>query len=56
MMMNIILWIVRGLNKIYKQKELKKFSRENKVVLMVVLENRVKEPNDNSIIKKVFSN
>ncbi|XP_019255064.1 PREDICTED: uncharacterized protein LOC109233643 [Nicotiana attenuata] len=55
-MMNIIVWNVRGMNKVYKQKELKTFIRENKVVLIAVLENRVKETKAESIIKKIFNN
>lgn len=33
------------MNKVYKQKELKVFYMENKVVLIAVVENRVKERN-----------
>ncbi|XP_070023440.1 uncharacterized protein LOC142179626 [Nicotiana tabacum] len=54
--MNIIVWNVRGMNKVYKQKELKKFIRENKVVLIADLENRVKETKAEGIIKKIFNN
>lgn len=53
--MNIISWNVRGLNKGYKQKELKNFISVNKVVLIAVLENRVKEEKAEAVIKKVFN-
>lgn len=34
-------WNVRGMNKVYKQKELKVFIQENKVGLMAITETRV---------------
>ncbi|XP_016509455.1 uncharacterized protein LOC107826925 [Nicotiana tabacum] len=46
----------RGMNKVFKQKKLKNFIRENKVVLIAVLENRVKETKAEGIIKKIFNN
>lgn len=41
--MKFITWNVRGLNKVYKQKELKSFIIENKVSIIAILENRVNE-------------
>lgn len=55
-MMNIITWNVRGMNNVYKQKALKNFYRENNVVLIAVLENRVKANKAEAIMRKVFGN
>lgn len=50
--MNLLTWNVRGLNKIYKQKEFKSFIRNNNVVLISILEHRVKEENAKKITEK----
>nr|XP_009590938.1 uncharacterized protein LOC104088038 [Nicotiana tomentosiformis] len=49
----IVTWNVRGLNKVYKQKELRLFIRENNIVLIAILEHRVKENKAGQVIKKV---
>lgn len=54
--MNVITWNVRGINKIYKQKEVKKFIQKNDVGLIVILENRVKEKNVSKTIMKIANN
>lgn len=41
--MNLVTWNVRGLNKPYKQKEFRLFMKNNNVVIIAVLEHRVKE-------------
>lgn len=55
-MMNFIAWNVKGLNKVYKQKELKKFCRTNKVVLIAIIEHRVKRSNVVSVLRKALNN
>ncbi|XP_070037184.1 uncharacterized protein [Nicotiana tomentosiformis] len=51
--MKIVAWIIRGLNKLFKQKELCRFIRMNKIRLLAILEHRVTETNANQILKKV---
>lgn len=42
-----------GVDKLYKQKELKAFIIENKISILALLENRVKEQKARSIIEKI---
>lgn len=42
----LIAWNVRGLNKVYKHKELMVFLEENKVRVIAITESRVKENNE----------
>lgn len=51
--MNIVTWNVRGLNKVYKQKELKVIIKENKIGLLAILEHRVVEKLETKIIQKI---
>lgn len=51
--MNIVTWNVRGLNKAYKQKELKVVIKENKIGLLAILEHRVVEKLETKIIQKI---
>lgn len=41
--MSVVTWDVRGLNKAYKQQELKGFIKEKKVVLLAIIEHRMNE-------------
>lgn len=51
--MKLITWNVRAMNKVYKQKELKLFIKENNVNIIVILENRVQEKNATGVIRKI---
>ncbi|XP_019254007.1 PREDICTED: uncharacterized protein LOC109232716 [Nicotiana attenuata] len=52
-MVKLITWNVRGLNKVYKQAELEKFMKNNKVGLIAILEHRVQGKYAEQIIKKI---
>ncbi|XP_009602893.1 uncharacterized protein LOC142168793 [Nicotiana tabacum] len=54
--MKIIASNVRGVNKVYKQKEVKKFITNNDVGLIAILNNRVKEENASRVINKITTN
>ncbi|XP_019242114.1 PREDICTED: uncharacterized protein LOC109222186 [Nicotiana attenuata] len=49
-------WNVRGLNKLYKQKELNFFCKINKVVWIAIIEHRVKEGKAESVKQKILKN
>ncbi|XP_019248742.1 PREDICTED: uncharacterized protein LOC109228008 [Nicotiana attenuata] len=51
--MIISTWNIRGLNKPYKQKELRNFLQKNKVDILGCLETRVKEKKAKNILQKV---
>ncbi|XP_019259116.1 PREDICTED: uncharacterized protein LOC109237277 [Nicotiana attenuata] len=51
--MSVITWNIRGLNKTYKQKEVKEFRKGNNKALIALVEHRVKEHRTNDIIKKI---
>lgn len=51
--MKLITWNVRGMNKLYKQKEIKVFISKNKIKMIATVEHRVKEQNAGQIIKKI---
>lgn len=51
--MSVITWNVRGLNKVYKQKEVKEFIRGNNKAVIALVEHRVKEIKATEIIKKI---
>lgn len=51
--MSVITWNIRGLNKTYKQKEVREFIRSNNKALIALVEHRVKEHKTNDIIKKI---
>ena len=46
-------WNVRGMNKRYKQKEIKQFLLNNKVSLAGLIETRVKENNTSTTINSI---
>ena len=52
--MNILIWNVRGLNDPLKQKRVVDRIRSMKIMLVGLLETRVKEYNSQSIINKYF--
>ncbi|XP_019236893.1 PREDICTED: uncharacterized protein LOC109217117 [Nicotiana attenuata] len=54
--MRLIAWNVRGVNEVYKQKEVKKFIVNNEVALIAILENRVKEDNASRVTQKYATN
>ncbi|XP_075077386.1 uncharacterized protein LOC142164109 [Nicotiana tabacum] len=41
--MKLVTWNVRGLNKLYKQKEMKEFIKENNIAIIAIVEHRVTE-------------
>ncbi|KAK4709788.1 hypothetical protein R3W88_004301 [Solanum pinnatisectum] len=47
---------MRGLNKMYKHKELKVFLQENKVGVLAITETRVKENNAVQVVMKIAKN
>ena len=49
----VFFWNVRGLNKRYKQKEIKLLLQKNKVTLAVLIETRFKEKNMKTILKGI---
>ncbi|XP_016435958.1 uncharacterized protein LOC107762145 [Nicotiana tabacum] len=51
--MSVITWNVRGLNKTYKQKEIKEFIRGNNKAIITLVEHRVKDQKENAVIKKI---
>ncbi|XP_075081553.1 uncharacterized protein LOC142166363 [Nicotiana tabacum] len=51
--MKLVTWNIRGLNKIYKQKELNKFLNENKVGIVAIVEHRVKHQVAVKFVNKV---
>lgn len=51
--MTWLFWNIRGVNKGYKQKELKQYLKENHIKLTAFLETRVKENNAQCIASKV---
>ncbi|KAK6784904.1 hypothetical protein RDI58_018359 [Solanum bulbocastanum] len=53
--MKLVTWNIKGVNKIYKQKELQVFLNESKTSIIASLENKVKERNAQKIIDKVTS-
>lgn len=50
----IVTWNVRGLNKTYKQNELKEFIKENKLGLIAILEHRMYDQKAEKIITKII--
>ena len=46
-------WNVRGMNKRYKQKEIRLLLQQNKTSLAGLIETRVKEANSNNILKAI---
>ncbi|XP_075087832.1 uncharacterized protein LOC142169811 [Nicotiana tabacum] len=54
--MNIVSWNIRGLNKVYKQREIKQYLRDNKVVLIAIIEDKVKQPMAEKTIQKISRN
>ncbi|XP_075108980.1 uncharacterized protein LOC142180803 [Nicotiana tabacum] len=54
--MKVITWNVRGVNKVYKQKELMEFIKVNKVNVIAIIEHRVKECKDRQVINKIVPN
>ena len=53
MLIKRLFWNVRGMNKRYKQKEIKLLLQKNKVTLARLVESRVKDKNVNSILKGI---
>ncbi|XP_019267319.1 PREDICTED: uncharacterized protein LOC109244651 [Nicotiana attenuata] len=51
--MSVVTWNVRGMNKTYKQKEVKEFVRINNKAVIAIVEHRVKDLKANEIIKKI---
>ncbi|XP_060178324.1 uncharacterized protein LOC132608297 [Lycium barbarum] len=51
--MKVITWNIRGINKLYKHRELKVFIKENKVGVIAIVEHRVKEIRADKLIKKL---
>ncbi|XP_075096310.1 uncharacterized protein LOC142174417 [Nicotiana tabacum] len=51
--MSVITWNVRGLNKTYKQKEIKEFIKGNNKAIITLVEHRVKNQKENAVIKKL---
>ncbi|XP_060200597.1 uncharacterized protein LOC132628856 [Lycium barbarum] len=52
--MRLVTWNVRGFNKLYKQREMVKFVRENNVHIIAIIEHRVNRKFAAKIVKKVF--
>ena len=53
LLMKWTFWNVRGMNKRYKQKEIKKCLQNNKVTLAGLIETRVKENNTRTTINNI---
>ncbi|XP_021866145.1 uncharacterized protein [Spinacia oleracea] len=53
--MNLCTWNVRGMNDPIKVGEIKKFLAENKIVVVALVETKIKEENCNKILKKFGS-
>lgn len=51
--MRILIWNVRGCNKLFKQKEVKLFLQRNKVDIAILLETRVKKDKAPRIMGKM---
>lgn len=51
--MKLITWNVRGMNKLFKKKEIKEFFRKNKINIVAIIEHRVQEQHANKIISKI---
>lgn len=51
--MKLVAWNIRGLNKIFKQKELCRFISINKISIMAIFEHRTNEEKGKQIMKKV---
>ena len=49
----MVFWNVKGMNKRYKQKEIKLFLQNNKVTLAGLIETRFKEKNVKTILKGI---
>lgn len=49
--MNWLFWSIRGVNKRYKQKEVREYIRSNKIKLVGLVETKVKEGNAQRISK-----
>lgn len=52
-MYNDVAWNVRRLNKVYKQKEMKEFLVMNKVILIAIIEHKIKEQIAQKVINKI---
>ncbi|KAH0761484.1 hypothetical protein KY290_017557 [Solanum tuberosum] len=52
-LMKLVTWNIRGLNKLHKQKELKLFVEENNVSIIEILEHKIKENTTHGIVKKI---
>ncbi|XP_070057316.1 uncharacterized protein [Nicotiana tomentosiformis] len=48
--MSVVTWNIRGLNKAYKQKEIKEFIKQNKKAVIALVEHGIKEQKASSII------
>ncbi|XP_070004802.1 uncharacterized protein [Nicotiana sylvestris] len=53
--MKLATWNVSGLNKTYKQKEMKMFIKNNNILILAIIEHRVKESNAIAILKKIVT-
>ncbi|XP_070038219.1 uncharacterized protein [Nicotiana tomentosiformis] len=51
--MKVITWNVRGMYKLYKQKELREFIKENKASVIAIIEHRVKEYKKGQVVHKI---
>lgn len=51
--MTLITWNTRGLNKFYKQKEMKLFLKTNKVSIIAIIEHKIKENIASRVIQKI---
>lgn len=51
--MKLITWNVRGLNKLYKQKEMNEFLTVNKVSIIAIIEHRVTEQASKKIVDRI---
>lgn len=53
-MLNLATWNIRGLNKVYKHREVKEFLKDNKIALIILVEHRIKLPNLAKITKNLI--
>lgn len=51
--MKVITWNVRGMNKVYKQKETREFIKENKVNIIAIVEHKIQEYKEGQVINKI---
>lgn len=51
--MSLVAWNVKGLNKGYKRRELKLFIKEHNMGIIAIVEHRIKEDKEASIINKI---